>query len=251
MTNQPLLIGGAAVPSAAEPTIRVIDPAEGAVLGTVPAGCSADADTAVAAAAKVTADWARTSPTERAACLKAAAGRVRDRLEELAIRQTSEGRKPIGQSRAGVTAGIDAIEQYAELGPLHRGRSLQGNWSATDLMVHEPRGLAVVLTPWNDPVAISAQLIAANLAVGNTVVFKPSERTPLCGALLSEVMVGELPAGVLNVVHGDARVGRPLVAHLVVDLVCHVGSVPTGARSPGSAPSAAHRPCWNSAGRTH
>ncbi|WP_242660672.1 aldehyde dehydrogenase family protein, partial [Mycobacterium kubicae] len=56
---------------------------------------------------------------------------------------------------AGVDSGVDTLRQYAELGPLHRGRSLQGNWDATDLMIAEPRGVVAVLTPWNDPVAVA------------------------------------------------------------------------------------------------
>jgi succinate-semialdehyde dehydrogenase/glutarate-semialdehyde dehydrogenase len=223
-----LLIGGARVPSHRPDVLEVRDPATGQPVGVVPAGCADDAGAAVAAAGKAAPEWARTAPAERAALLKGAARRLRARGEELAVLQTREGGKPIGDSRGGVEAGIEAIEQYAELGPLHRGRALQGGWGATDFMVFEPRGVAVVLTPWNDPVAIAAQHLAANLAVGNVVVLKPSERTPLCGDLLAEIVAAELPPGVLNVVHGDARGGRPLAAHPGVDVVVHVGSVATG-----------------------
>ncbi len=206
--------------------IEVRDPATDELLGVVPAGSEADADAAVAAARAAAPGWARTAPAERAAVLKAAARRLRHHADELALLQTREGGKPLGDSRGGVLAGIETIEQYAELGPLHRGRSLQGGWGATDLMVHEPRGVAVVLTPWNDPLAIACGLLAATLVTGNTVVFKPSERTPLSGARLTELL--ELPPGVLNLVHGDSRAGRPLVAHPDVDLVIHVGSLVTG-----------------------
>lgn len=206
--------------------IEVRDPATDELLGVVPAGSPAETDGAVAAATAATQGWARTPPAERAALLKAAARRLRDQVDELAELQTREGGNPIADSRGGVLAGIETIEQYAELGPLHRGRSLQGGWDATDLMVHEPRGVAVVLTPWNDPVAIACGLLAACLVTGNTVVFKPSERTPLSGGRLVELL--DLPAGVLNLVHGDARAGRPLVAHPDVDLVIHVGSLATG-----------------------
>jgi len=206
--------------------IEVRDPATDELLGTVPAGSEQAADAAVAAARAAARSWARTAPAERAGLLKAAARRLRDNVEELAVLQTREGGKPIGDSRGGVLAGIETIEQYAELGPLHRGRSLQGGWGATDLMVHEPRGVAVVLTPWNDPVAIACGLLAGALVTGDTVVFKPSERTPLSGARLVELL--DLPSGVLSLVHGDARAGRPLVAHPDVDLVIHVGSLATG-----------------------
>lgn len=209
-------------------TLEVRNPATGEPAVRIPAGCAEDAGAAVAAARAAAPGWARTAPAERAALLKEAARGLRGLAEELAEAATREGGKPIEDSRGGVAAGIGAVEQYAELGPLHRGRSLAGAWGATDLMVHEPRGVAVVLTPWNDPVAIPGQNLAAALITGNTVVFSPSERTPSCGHRFAEALAASLPPGVVNVVHGDARVAAPLVADPRVDVVLHVGSVATG-----------------------
>jgi acyl-CoA reductase-like NAD-dependent aldehyde dehydrogenase len=206
--------------------LDVLDPATGEVLGRIPHGSPEAADQAVCAARAAQPAWARTAPGERAAALKAAARRLRQHADEIAELQTREGGKPLGDSRGGVEAGIGAIEQYAELGPLHRGRSLQGNWHAADLMVHEPRGVVALLVPWNDPIAIACGQIAAALVTGNTVVYKPSEKTPLSGARLVEVL--DLPGGVLQLLQGDARAGRPLAAHAGVDLVIHTGSVQTG-----------------------
>jgi len=180
------------------------------------------------APAKAAPGWARTSPGDRSAALKAGARRLRELVDELAELQSREGGKPLGDSRGGVEAGIGTLEQYAELGPLHRGRSLQSGWDATDVMIWEPRGVCVVLTPWNDPVAICLQGLGAALAVGNTVVFKPSERTPLACARVAEVLAEQLPPGVLQVLHGDGRTGAPLAAHPQVDVVYHVGSSVTG-----------------------
>jgi acyl-CoA reductase-like NAD-dependent aldehyde dehydrogenase len=191
--------------------IPVIDPASGERIGHIPAGSAADADAAVVAARAAQGAWARTAPAERASVLKEGARRLREHARELAEIQTREGGKPIGDSLGGVEAGIGAIEQYAELGPLHRGRGLQGGWDAADLMVHEPRGVVALLVPWNDPVAIACGQIAAALVTGNAVVYKPSEKTPLSGALLVELL--DLPGGILQLVHGDARAGRPLAAH--------------------------------------
>jgi acyl-CoA reductase-like NAD-dependent aldehyde dehydrogenase len=225
---RPVLVAGQWRPSSGAETLEVRDPSTGEVVGVVPAGCADDAKAAVAAAREAAPGWARTRPGDRAAALKAAARRLRAHVDELAALQGREGGKPVGDSRGGVEAGIGTLEQYAELGPLHRGRSLQGGWGAADLMVHEPRGVAVVLTPWNDPVAITLQGLGATLAAGNTVVYSPSERTPLCGHRVAELLADELPPGVLNLVHGDARVGRPLVEDPDVDLVYHVGSSVTG-----------------------
>ncbi|MFP5363194.1 MAG: aldehyde dehydrogenase family protein [Thermoleophilia bacterium] len=214
-------------PSAAE-RIEVHDPATGEVLDTIPAGGSAAADAAVSDARAAFAPWRETPAAERAAALKAAARAMREQLDAIAELQTRENGKPLADSRGGVEAGIGALEQYAELGPLHRGARLAGGWWANDEMVREPRGVIVLLVPWNDPVAIACGQIAAALVTGNTVVFKPSEKTPLSGALVAGILAEQLPAGVLNLVLGDGRAGRALVAHPGVDLVMHTGSVATG-----------------------
>src|SRR3954451_23161007 len=206
--------------------IEVLDPATGEALGAIPAGSSQAADDAVRAARAAQPAWARTPAAERAGHLKAAARRLREHAHEVAGIQTREGGKPLADSLGGVEAGIGAIEQYAELGPLHRGRSLQGGWDAADLMVHEPRGVVALLVPWNDPIAIACGQIAAALGTGNTVVYKPSEKTPLSGARLVELL--GLPNGILQLLHGDARAGRPLARHPGVDVVIHSGTVQTG-----------------------
>ena len=207
-------------------SIQVLDPSTGEAIGTIPAGSPESVDAAVQAARAAQPAWARRAPAERAELLKDAARRLREHVDELAELQSREGGKPLDDSRGGVEAGVGALEQYAELGPLHRGRSLAGSFAATDMMVYEPRGVVALLVPWNDPVAIACQGLAACLVTGNAVVFKPSEKTPLSGIRLVELMA--MPDGVLSLLLGDERAGRPLVAHPDVDLVVHVGSVRTG-----------------------
>ena len=207
-------------------TIDVTDPATGELVGSIPAGGEEEAAAAVRAARAAWPAWANRDAADRAALLKQAARRLHEHAEELALLQTRESGKPLADSRGGVDAGIGAIEQYAELGPLHRGASLAGAAGAADVMVHEPRGVAALLVPWNDPVAIACGQIAAALVVGNTAVFKPSERTPLSGVRLAELM--QLPEGVLTVLLGDGEVGRALVRDAGVDVVLHTGSVETG-----------------------
>jgi acyl-CoA reductase-like NAD-dependent aldehyde dehydrogenase len=208
-------------------TIEVHDPCTGRLIGSVPACGKLEADVAVAQAQLSFPDWARTPASERAAALKTWARRLRDHAGELAELQSRENGKPLEDSAAGVEAGIAAIEQYAELGPLHRARSLQGRWGATDFMAYEPYGVAAVLVPWNDPVAIAAQNIAAAIVAGNVVVFKPSEKTPLTGLRLVD-LAGKLTPGVIVTITGDERAGRALVAHADVDVVVHTGAVSTG-----------------------
>ncbi len=209
-------------------TIVRRDPATGELLGELPAGDPGAVHDAVLAARAAQPPWARTSAAERGAALKAAARVLREHADELALLQTREMGKPIADSRGGVEAGIGAVEQYAELGPVHRGRSLQGAWDAYDAMLWEPRGVVALLVPWNDPVAVACGQIAAALVCGNAVVFKPSERASFSARRLHELLAAELPGGVVQLALGDARAGRPLAAHADVDVVLHTGSVATG-----------------------
>ena len=220
------LIGNAEVPSTSEEAINVLDPATGEEIGVIPAGTPADASEAVKAAREAKTGWSRLPPAERAEFVKTAARRMREHARDLAGLVTLENGKPLHDALGGVEAGIGTLEQYAELGPLHRGKSLQGNFMATDAMVHEPYGVAAAVVPWNDPIAIACGYLGAALVTGNSVVYKPSEKTPLSAVRLVEMF--ELPDGVLNLLLGDARAGWPLVAHEDVDLVLFTGSVKTG-----------------------
>lgn len=207
--------------------LTVLDPRTDEPVGRVPIASEQRCDQAVRAAREAAGRWARTPAAERGAALHAAAAAVRAAAEELASLNGRETGKPLDDARGGVEAGAGTLVQYAELGPVHRGRSLHGSWDATDLMVPEPRGVVAVLTPWNDPVAVAAGLIGAALATGNTVVHKPSERCPQTGRRFAEIVAEHLPPGVLEILDGDGGVGAHLAA-AAVDVVAHVGSTGTG-----------------------
>jgi succinate-semialdehyde dehydrogenase / glutarate-semialdehyde dehydrogenase len=207
--------------------ITVLDPRSGEPVGRVPIARPQQCDEAVRRARAAAGTWARTPAAERAAALHAAAAAVREAADELAALNERETGKPLADARGGVDAGVGTLVQYAELGPVHRGRSLHGRWDATDVMVPEPRGVVAVLTPWNDPVAVAAGLLGAALATGNTVVHKPSDRCPHTGRRFAELLAAQLPAGVLEILDGDGPVGAHLAA-ADVDVVAHVGSSATG-----------------------
>lgn len=217
-----------AVPSPLTKIISVLDPRTGDTVTQVPVTEAADCDEAIRRAADARDAWARTPPAERAAALATAAADVRAAADELAELNERETGKLRGDARGGVDAGAGTLEQYAQLGPLHGGRSLQGGWSATDLMIPQPRGVVAVLTPWNDPVAVAAGLLGAALVTGNTVVHKPSERCPQTGRRFAELLAARLPDGVLEIVDGDGTVGAQVAAAELVDVVAHVGSSATG-----------------------
>jgi acyl-CoA reductase-like NAD-dependent aldehyde dehydrogenase len=208
--------------------ITVLDPRTGETVARVPV---ADADKCAGAVARARAaqsEWRRLGSGERAARVKEAAASVESAAKEIAELVERETGKPMDDALGGVQAGIDTLRQYAEIGPLHRGRSLQGGWAATDLMIPEPRGVVAVLTPWNDPIAVAAGLLGAALVTGNTVVHKPSERCPSAGRRFAEMIASHLPEGVLEIVDGDGVVGDRLAASTDVDVVAHVGSSATG-----------------------
>ncbi|GAB3734103.1 aldehyde dehydrogenase family protein [Amycolatopsis oliviviridis] len=188
----------------------------------------ADLESVLGSAKKAARDWAATPAAERGAAIKDAARGLRERVGELAALLEGETGKLRAEAEESVLAGVGTLEQYAELGPVHRGRSLLGNPGATDLMVPEPRGVVVALTPWNDPIAVACGLLGAALATGNTVVHKPSERCPDTGARLGAALSSTLPDGVLQTVQGDGAVGAALAESPDVDVVAHVGSTAAG-----------------------
>jgi acyl-CoA reductase-like NAD-dependent aldehyde dehydrogenase len=215
------------VTSSEDRELTVLDPRTGDPVSRVAVASAERCAEAVRAAREAARGWARTPAAERGAALHAAAGAVRAAADELAELNERETGKLRADALGGVEAGAGTLVQYAELGPVHRGRTLHGAWDATDLMVPEPRGVVAVLTPWNDPVAVAAGLIGAALATGNTVVHKPSERCPRTGRRFAELVAAHLPAGVLEIVDGDGEVGARLT-RAPVDVVAHVGSTATG-----------------------
>jgi acyl-CoA reductase-like NAD-dependent aldehyde dehydrogenase len=208
--------------------IRVLDPHDGSPLPAVPVATEHDVHHAVDAARVAFSSWRQTPTADRAAVLHRVSRILRDRADALAELNHRETGRPVNEALAGVMAGIATLEQYAEYAPLHRGSSLNGPSNALDLERREPRGVAAVVTPWNDPVAVACGLIGAALAMGDTVVHKPSERCPATGRMLGEAFAGILPSGVFHTVIGGPQLGAELVGNDGIDIVAHVGSTSTG-----------------------
>jgi len=209
-------------------TITILDPRDGSLVGAVPVTTREEAETALLRARGAQPAWAAMPSAERGARLHDAAARIQAIADELAELNARETGRPVPDALAGIQAGIGTLHQYAELGPVHRGRSLAGNTQASDYTRFEPRGVAVVLTPWNDPIAVACGLIGAALATGNTVVHKPSERCPHLGRRFGEALAEAFPDGVFQTVNGGANIGSVLVGDPLVDVVAHVGSSASG-----------------------
>ncbi|MFI0787963.1 aldehyde dehydrogenase family protein [Streptomyces lydicus] len=235
-----MYIGGSWRPAAGDGTIEVVDPADGRVIATVPAGSAADVDAAVRAARAALPGWAATPPAERADRLAALHEQLVGRAEEIAETVTAELGSPLAFSRA-VHAGVPAAVcgSYAELARTFSFEERIGN--STVLL--EPVGVVGAITPWNYPLHQVVAKVAPALAAGCTVVLKPAEDTPLVAQLFAEcVDAAGIPAGVFNLVTGLGPVaGRALAEHDGIDLVSFTGSTAVGRRIGAAAGAAVKR----------
>lgn len=232
MMPQPELNGdaGSAKPRPGTTQLTIRNPRTGQDVGRVPTSTPEELRDAVATGVSAFVRWSATAPAARGQALREAAGALAEGAPGLARLNEMETGRDYDQSLAGIAAAVDTLLQYAELGPLHRGRSLKGSVTAVDYTVHEPHGLVAVVSPWNDPVAVASGVIGAALVTGNTVVHKPSERCPHVGLLLGKILAPAFPTGVLQTVIGDGRTGADLISLSEVSAVVHVGSSQSGER---------------------
>jgi len=232
MQHQPKashFIDGAYVEDTAGEAFDVIFPATGEVIARMHAATPAIIDQALNAAKRAQKAWAAMSGTERGRVLRRAADIMRDRNHDLSVLETYDTGKPYQEtSVVDATSGADAFEYFGGLAGSLTGEHIQ---LGEDFVYtrREPLGVCVGIGAWNYPTQIACWKGAPALACGNTMVFKPSETTPLCALKVAEIMMeAGAPAGVYNVVQGLGAVGAALVADARVDKVSLTGSVPTG-----------------------
>ena len=224
-----LFIGGRWVAPAGRETIEVHNAGNGEVMGRIPAGNEKDADAAVRAARAAFDAWSSTSPNSRGEFLEKISAGLKARADELARTIAQEVGMPLklsGRIQAGLP--IANFSNYAKLLKDFSFEERVGN----SLVVREPVGVAVAITPWNYPLHQITLKVAPALAAGCTVVLKPSEVAPFNAFILAEVIeAAGLPAGVFNLVTGyGAGVGEALVRHPGVDLISFTGSTRAGKR---------------------
>jgi acyl-CoA reductase-like NAD-dependent aldehyde dehydrogenase len=223
-------IGGEWVPS--DRTFDSINPARPSeVVGRFALATPADVEAAYAAASDAAPGWRRTSAVQRGDILHRAANLMEPRIDELGAELTREEGKTLAEGRGEIKRGIAILRYFA-------GEALQPsgsvypstNYETFLYAVREPLGVVSIITPWNFPVAIPLWKLAPALAFGNTVVWKPSELTPLCAARLTEVFAeAGLPPGVLNLVTGDpSEIGDAITSHPAVVGLSFTGSARVG-----------------------
>jgi aldehyde dehydrogenase (NAD+) len=197
-----------------------VDPSNGEKLASVAQGSAADIDAAVRAARMAFPKWRALTPHARARYLYALARLVQKHSRLLAVLETMDNGKPIRESRD-----ID-IPLVARHFYYHAG------WAQLlkqEFAEYEPCGIVGQIIPWNFPLLMAAWKIAPALAMGNTVVLKPAEFTPLTALALAELcQEAGLPAGVVNIVTGDGSTGEALVKHGDVDKIAFTGSTEVG-----------------------
>lgn len=222
-------IGGQYVEDKSGTPIEVIYPATGAVIATVHAATPAIVEQAITSAKAAQAAWAAMSGTERGRILRRASEIMRERNHDLSVLETYDTGKPYQEtSVVDATSGADALEYFGGMAATLTGEHIQlgEDWVYTR---REALGLCVGIGAWNYPTQIACWKGAPALACGNSMIFKPSETTPLCALKVAEILhEAGLPAGLYNVIQGMGEVGSALVTDPRVDKVSLTGSVPTG-----------------------
>jgi acyl-CoA reductase-like NAD-dependent aldehyde dehydrogenase len=223
-----MLIAGELVEGSGDP-VEVVNPATEEPLAEVASATDHQVEAAVSAARRAFRDWKRTPAPERGALLHDLSAWLTEHTDQLATTLTREGGKPLVENRDEMGWSASCFDFYAELGRLERGRVVpSGEAGQLNLVVKEPYGVVATIVPWNYPILLLAWKLAPALAAGNTVVVKPSPYTPLSTLELASGLGEIFPPGVVNVVTGDADVGRALVDARDVALVAFTGSVETG-----------------------
>lgn len=218
----------------------VLEPATGTRFARLPLSGSNDVNAAVEAAREAQPGWAAMGMGVRADWLDRIADSLEDSFDEIAELESRDTGKPISLART-----VDAnrsIANFRFFAGLIRDQEQETFEmdDATNYVINRPVGVGALITPWNLPLYLLSWKVAPAIGMGNTVVCKPSELTPMTADLLMRVIDGVgLPPGVVNLVHGDGSgAGSPLVTHPGVDLVSFTGGTATGERvAIGAAPA--------------
>lgn len=211
--------------------IEIVNPADGTIVAEIAAFGADAARTAIAAAAAAQPGWAARTAAERGAILRRWNRLILDHQEDLAHILTAEQGKPLAEARGEIAYAASFLEWFAEEGMRAYGTIIPGHLPDKRIsVIRQPVGVVAAITPWNFPAAMIARKMAPALAVGCTMVVKPSELTPL-SALALAVLAEEagVPPGVFNVVMGDApAIGQVLTEDERVRKFSFTGSSAVG-----------------------
>lgn len=229
--NTRLLINNAWRDAADGATLKVLNPATDAVIGTVARATRDDLDAALDAAQKGFETWRATSAVKRQRIMRDAAALLRERSDAIAAIMTLEQGKPLAQARGEARACANMIEWFADEGRRVYGRIVPGaNPASHQMVLKQPIGPVAAFTPWNFPLNQVTRKIGPALATGCSFLCKAPEETPASPAALLQCFVDAgIPPGVVGLVYGNpADISDHLIAHPVIRLVSFTGSVAVG-----------------------
>jgi len=213
--------------------VAIHDPATGGEIGTVSRASSDDVDHAVRVARQRFDEgvWRKSTVRNRRDVLRRIADLIRRDQERLAALESSNAGKPIAAARGEIGAVATTFDFYAGAVDKFHGQTIPGNANGTLMTFREPIGVCAAITPWNFPMLILSWKTAPALAMGNSIVVKPAEVTPLTALALAELAIeAGLPSGVFNVVTGKgSEAGEALVRHPMVGKISFTGSTEVGA----------------------
>src|ERR1700757_3556938 len=226
-------VEGRYVAAASGATFDSINPATGKLLARVASGDAEDIDRAVKSArtAFSTGVWAQRTPAERKQILLRFAELMVRHGDELALLETLDMGKPITDSlKVDIPGAVRCLRWYAEAIDKVYDQVAPTGPGALALVTREPLGVVGAIVPWNFPLAMAAWKIGPVLAAGNSLVLKPSEKSPLTAIRIAEIAIeAGIPTGVLNVVPGFGQTaGKALALHMDVDCITFTGSTATG-----------------------
>ncbi len=230
MTTGGNFIGGTWVPALSGATFTRTNPADPAdLIGTFPASGPADVANAVDGLSKSAPEWAATAPERRAAILESAAAELQKRGPELIAELVREEGKTLAEATMEVSRTPANLRFYAAEATRGGGVTLPAAGDTLLYTLREPVGVVGAITPWNFPLNIPSRKLGPALAVGNPVLFKPSEITPLMGQRLVEALLaGGLPPSVIALVQGDGVAGAAVAADERIAAVTFTGSTEVG-----------------------
>ena len=225
-------INGEWVDSASGKTLDVINPANDEVIARVPASDAEDVDRAVEAADRAFESWSQTTPQDRSLKLLKLADLLEARADELGRLESRNAGKPVGAAIDEMSVCVDLFRFFAGAARVMDGLAanefLAGH---TSIIRRDPIGVVASIAPWNYPLYMASWKLGPALATGNTVVLKPSSRTPLTALRFAETLAEVFPPGVVNVLSGTgADIGDALVGHPKVRMVSITGDTATGKR---------------------
>jgi aldehyde dehydrogenase (NAD+) len=202
------------------------------IVARYPQAAGAEVDAAVAAARKAFPAWADASPEVRSDYLDKIGNLILQRREEIGRLLSREEGKTAPEGIGEVARAGRVFKYFAGEALRLHGQNLASTRAGVDVMTsREPLGVFGLITPWNFPIAIPAWKSAPALAFGNTVVIKPASPTPATASALAEIIYeAGVPAGVFNMVFGDAAVGNAIVRHPLIEGISFTGSQRTGAK---------------------